>query len=184
MLTKWTRRGFAQGAAAIFLTASPTWEKDAMANDTQWKLTLPKSAESLTGNKKLVFDTWQLFWRGKIEEGLVNMTNDVTWHVPGAMKTSGLKDGKDAVRNFRKSNLNIFAEQHHTVVGIYGDGNVVVMEMSSKGRLRNGVEYENSGVTVWEVENGKVRRVREYVDTYKAMQVNAVVADPAPAAKP
>jgi ketosteroid isomerase-like protein len=146
------------------------------SDKTNWDVAIPASAEHLTGNKKLVFDTWRAFWRGDVETGLANMTDDVSWFIPGAMKTSGLKDGKDAVRAFRQGNLNIFRENHHTVVGVYGDGNTVILELSAKAVLTNGQPYENAGVTVWEIEDGKIRRVREYVDTHKAMAVNALFA--------
>jgi ketosteroid isomerase-like protein len=161
--------------ATILFIAPSVPAQTAGSERTLWDVQIPKSAQDLTGNKKLVFDTWQAFWRGDIEAGLANMADDVTWLIPGKMKTSGLVEGKDNLRKFRHSNLHIFRESHHTVVGIYGDGNTVVMEMSAKAVLRNGQPYENAGVTVWQIENDKIKHVREYVDTYKAMAIEAVI---------
>src|SRR4051794_6355905 len=95
---------------------------------TRWDVSIPERYRDLDGNRKLVFDTWHAFWRGEVEAGLANMHDDISWLIPGSMKTSGMKRGKEEIRNFRFGNLHIFSEQHHQVVGIYGDGDVVVME--------------------------------------------------------
>jgi ketosteroid isomerase-like protein len=168
-------RGMAMAALSFFVR--PVFAQQVLSNSPTSDVTIPESAQGLTGDKKLVFDTWVAFWRGDVERGLANMTDDVTWLVPGSMKTSGLKDGKDAVRKFRHNNLSLFSEIHTKVVGIYSDGNTVVMEMSSTAKLKNGQPYENAGITVWDMENGKIKRVREYVDTYKAAALNAMIAD-------
>jgi uncharacterized protein len=125
-------------------------------------------------NKNLVRETWEAFWRGDIEAGLVNMADDVTWFIPGTMRTSGLKRGKAEVGKFRRNNLDLFIELQRKVVGLYADGATVILEVAASGRLKNGKVYENAGCVVWEIENGKIQRVREYVDTAKAAAVNEV----------
>jgi ketosteroid isomerase-like protein len=102
------------------------------------------------------------------------MADDVTWFIPGNMKTSGLKRGKAEVGKFRHNNLDIFLELQRNVVGLYAEGATVVLEVAASGRLKNGKAYENAGCVVWEIENGKIQRVREYIDTAKAAAINAV----------
>jgi ketosteroid isomerase-like protein len=126
-------------------------------------------------NKRLVMDTWQAFWRGDIEAGVANMAEDISWFTPGANQLSGWKHGKDQIRKFRFGELDIFLELRREVVGLYGDGGTVVMEARAEGRLRNGEPYENAGCVVWEIEDGKIRRVRQYVDTLKAAAISALV---------
>jgi ketosteroid isomerase-like protein len=128
-------------------------------------------------NKKLVKDTWDAFWRGNIEAGVANMADDIAWFTPGAMAMSGWKRGKDEIRKFRFTELDIFLELNRNVIGLYGDGNTVILEVKAEGRLKNGEPYENAGCVVWEIENGKIARVRQYVDTYKAMAINALFKD-------
>jgi ketosteroid isomerase-like protein len=128
-------------------------------------------------NKKIVKDTWDAFWRGDIEAGVANMADDITWYTQGAMTMAGTKTGKDAIRKFRFTELDVFKELKRTVIGIYGDGNTVVMEMKAVGALRNGEPYENAGVVVWELKDGKIVHVRQYVDTQKAMALNALFDD-------
>jgi len=125
-------------------------------------------------NKKLVKDTWEAFWRGDIDAGLANMSDDITWFTPGTMALSGLKRGKDAMRQFRFGEFDIFLELRRHVVGLHADGNTVILEVEAEGRLKNGEPYENAGCVIWEVDDGKITRVRQYVDTQKALAINAL----------
>jgi ketosteroid isomerase-like protein len=129
---------------------------------------------SVDANKKLVMDTWLAFWRGDIEEGVANMSDDIAWFTPGTNQLSGWKRGKDAIRAFRFGELDIFLELKREIIGLYGDGDTVVMEARAVGQLRNGDPYENAGCVVWQLEDGKIRTVRQYVDTQKAAAISAL----------
>jgi ketosteroid isomerase-like protein len=96
------------------------------------------------------------------------MSEDVTWVIPGTLKTSGVKQGKAEVGRLRRQNLDVFVELDRKIVGLYADGNTVIIEAEAKGRLKNGNVYDNAGCSVWEIKDGKICSVREYVDTMKA----------------
>jgi len=128
----------------------------------------------VAANKKIVKDTWDAFWRGDVDAGVANMSDDIAWFTPGTNAMAGWKRGKDAIRQFRFNELGIFRELKREVVGMYGDGNTVIMEARATGWLKNGDPYENAGCVVWELENGKIVRVRQYVDTQKAMAISAL----------
>jgi ketosteroid isomerase-like protein len=128
-------------------------------------------------NKKIVKDTWDAFWRGDIEAGVANMSDDIAWFTPGANAMAGWKRGKDAIRQFRFNELGVFRELKRDVIGIYGDGDTVIMEVKATGRLNNGEPYDNAGCVVWVLENGKIKQVRQYVDTQKAMAISALFKD-------
>jgi len=130
---------------------------------------------SVEDNKKLVMDTWLAFWRGDIEEGVANMTDDIAWFTPGTNQFSGWKRGKDAIRAFRFGELDIFEELKREIIGLYGDGDTVVMEALAVGRLRNGAPYENAGCVVWQIRDGKIHTVRQYVDTQKAAAISTLL---------
>jgi uncharacterized protein len=51
--------------------------------------------------------------------------------------------------------------------GVYADGNVVIVEERMRATLRNGNDYDNDYCFVFEVQDGLIRRVREYMDTAK-----------------
>jgi ketosteroid isomerase-like protein len=128
-------------------------------------------------NKKIVKATWDAFWSGDVYKGLVNMSEDIVWYAPGGNSMGGPKRGKAEIRKFRFTELDVFRELRRTVVGIYGDGDTVVMELKAEGTLRNGDPYDNSGCVVYDLENGKIVRVRQYVDTQKAMALNKLFKD-------
>jgi len=121
----------------------------------------------------LVLETWHAFWRGEVEAGLRNFAPDATWLVPGSMPASGLKRGREEIGRFRHGNLDIFAELTREVVAVHAAEDCVTLEVQARGTLRDGRPYENSGCVVWELEDGKIRTVREYVDTHKAMAIAA-----------
>jgi hypothetical protein len=148
------------------------------SDDAVFHLNVPSFAESLTGNKRIAWETLRAFLQGAHEAGMANLADDITWLIPGSMKTSGLLEGKDAVRKFQESvKKAIFRDLERTIAGIYGDGDIVVSEQSAKGHLRNGEPYENASCFVWEFQDGKVKHIREYTDTQKAMAVDAVADD-------
>lgn len=49
--------------------------------------------------------------------------------------------------------------------GVHADGNVVVIEQRMRATLANGNAYDNDYCFVIEVADGRIRRVREYMDT-------------------
>jgi len=55
---------------------------------------------------------------------------------------------------------------------IYCDGDTVLIEMTNSGTLFNGRDYENEYCFVFEIESGKIRRVREYLDTHKLVELS------------
>jgi uncharacterized protein len=133
-------------------------------------------------NKQIVKETWDAFWRGDIEAGVANMSDDITWLAPGSNKMSGLKVGKDAIRRFRFTELGVFRDLKRTVVGLYADGDTVILEVKADGHLRNGEPYENAGCVIWQLRGGKIAHVRQYVDTQKAMAINALFKEGADSA--
>jgi ketosteroid isomerase-like protein len=52
--------------------------------------------------------------------------------------------------------------------GFYADGDVVVVEERMRASLANGDAYDNDYCFVFELEDGLICRVREYMDTAKA----------------
>ena len=123
-------------------------------------------------NKQLVLEAWDAFWRGDIDAGMSRLADDVVWIVPGNNRFAGTLAGKDAVRRFRFAARELFSEMEREVVGIYADGDTVVMESAVRARLRSGAPYENNGVLVLEMRDGLVQNVREYLDTARAMAID------------
>lgn len=128
---------------------------------------------SVETNKEMVKSTWQAFVRGELKSAFANMSDEVSWLIPGNLKNlSGLRKGKTAILEFARNAAKIFPNGLQTQINrVYGDGDTVIMELTNRGKLANGKDYENEYCFVFEIESGKIRRVREYVDTQKANEL-------------
>ncbi|HXZ89195.1 MAG TPA: nuclear transport factor 2 family protein [Candidatus Binataceae bacterium] len=128
---------------------------------------------SVEANKELVAKTWDAFAKGDIKTAFANMSDEVSWLIPGNLPNlSGLRKGKSAILEFARHAAKIFPSGLKSEVKrVYGDGDTVIVEMTNRGKVFNGKDYENEYCFVFEVEAGKIRRVREYVDTQKAKEL-------------
>ena len=119
--------------------------------------------------KTLVVSTWTAFGKGDIKAAFANMDDNVSWLVPGnAPGVSGVKKGKEEILKFMSGVGDVFPEGIKSEIRrTYCDGDTVIVELTNRGKVKNGKQYENEYCFVFELENGKVRRIREYVDTQK-----------------
>jgi uncharacterized protein len=123
--------------------------------------------------KELVTRTWAAFGKGDIKAAFANMSDNVSWLVPGNTPgVSGLKRGKDEILKFMSGVGDIFPEGLQSEIRkAHCDGDTVIVELTNRGKVRNGKQYENEYCFVFELEDGKIRRIREYADTQKARDI-------------
>jgi uncharacterized protein len=123
--------------------------------------------------KSFVTQTWTAFGKGDIKAAFANMADNVSWLVPGTTPgVSGVKRGKDEILKFMAGVGNLFPEGLKSEINrTYCDGDTVVLELTNRGKVSNGKSYENEYCFVFELEGGKIRRIREYVDTQKAKEI-------------
>ena len=130
---------------------------------------------SVETNKELVSNFWSAFSKGDIKTAFAAMSDEITWRIPGNLPNlSGLRTGKAEILNFARSAAKMFPSGVRSEIHrVYGDGNTVMIEMTNRAKFPNGRDYENEYCFVFEVENGKIRHVREYVDTQKVVELSA-----------
>lgn len=125
-------------------------------------------------NKELVTNFWNAFSKGDIKTAFASMSDEVSWLIPGNLPISGLRKGKAEILNFARSAAQTFPNGLKSELRrVYCDGDTVLIEMTNRGKLFNGRDYENEYCFVFEIEAGKIRRVREYVDTQKVKELTA-----------
>lgn len=118
------------------------------------------------GNRELVSNTWDALVRGDVKSAFAGMSDAVTWTIPGSLDgLSGVKSGKQEIVGFLRQVAKIFpggltSEVRH----IYSDGDVVIIEMTNRGTTATHRAYVNDYCFVFEVERGRIRAIREYVD--------------------
>ena len=123
--------------------------------------------------KDMVTRTWELFCNGDLKSAFSNMSDDVSWLAPGHLpELSGLHEGKSGILKFMRKVGSVFPQGLKMEIRkTYCDGNTVVMELVDFGKVSNGKTYENDLCFVFEVNDGKIHRIREYSDTQKAADI-------------
>ncbi len=125
-------------------------------------------------NKALVRQTWEALVRGDVKAAFNNMSDQVSWLIPGNLPVSGLKKGKAGILEFLRAAAGMFPGGLQSEVRrVYGEGDVVIVELTNRARLGNGRDYENEYCFIYELEGGKIRRIREYVDTQKVKDLTS-----------
>ena len=123
-------------------------------------------------NKELATRTLTSLLKGDVEATLANMADEISWMVPGNLPVSGLKKGKAAVAGFVKGVKQGFpAGLVPEIRKVHADGDTVIVELTNRGKAHNGKDYENEYCFVFEIEAGKIRRMREYVDTQRVKEI-------------
>lgn len=92
---------------------------------------------------------------------------NVTWRQMGSGHLAKAYEGKAAVLGelFRPL-MRQYADRYaNRPVNIFADGDHVIVEARGKVTTRSGLPYNNRYCMIFQMEGGKVREVREYMDT-------------------
>src|SRR5260370_42324121 len=95
--------------------------------------------------KALVTETWTAFVKGDLETAFANMSDNVSWLVPGTTpNVSGLKRGKDEILKFMSGVGQVFPEGLKSEFRkAFCDGDTVIVELTNRGKVSHGKNYEN-----------------------------------------
>ncbi len=124
-------------------------------------------------NADLVLTTWSAFLKGDVKAAFANLHDDATWTIPGLNpELSGVRRGKAEIIGFLRGVVKLFPSGLESEVKkVHEAGNTVIVELTNRSTTATGRPYENEYCFVWELEGGKVRAIREYVDTEKAVAI-------------
>ncbi len=100
------------------------------------------------------------------------MAEDVEWHGPDGNATAIYlgralpMKGRKTVAEFLATGFRqMFGEAEITVTAITADADRAVVEQRLEAKLPNGGRYVNDYCFVYEFKDGKIWRMREYMDT-------------------
>ena len=126
-------------------------------------------------NKQRVIAAWQTFaTRDPVRVGAV-FTPDAEWLAPPGNATALALDGTHHLIG-RERIVRFLTREFHTVfvadvaidfLGIYADGDHVVVEQRMQATLSHEGHYDNDYCFVFELRDGLIARVREYMDTQR-----------------
>lgn len=118
-------------------------------------------------NKAVVTEFMEVFSRGDVDAILGFLTDDATWWVAGTIDgISGEKD-KAAFGEMLGglSTLTTAGAIALTPKALTAEGDRVAAETESYAEMSNGRVYNNLYHFVFELSDGRIRRVKEYLDT-------------------
>ena len=129
---------------------------------------------SETANKQICHDLFARFTAGDIDGVMDLLAADATWRIPGKPelnRAAGEYD-KDRLRAlFHRMLSQLKGGLRMTVLGTVAEGDRVAAEVESSGDLHNGRQYRQQYHFLLEFRDGKIARVREYLDTQHAWDV-------------
>jgi hypothetical protein len=124
-------------------------------------------------SRAVVQAAWRAFACHDAAQIAAFFTEDAEWLAPGGNATAVALDvpshmvGRNAIAHFIANDFpRLFVRD--VVVdlrGLYADGSRVVVEETMRAMLANGNAYANDYCFVFELRDGLICRVREYMDT-------------------
>jgi ketosteroid isomerase-like protein len=124
-------------------------------------------------NKQLVLDFLGHYSGARYEAALDMLAEDCEWWLPGhpdEFPAAGTV-GKDTVRKRLTRNLKLLPGGLEITVGaVTAEDDRVAVEAESKGVLVNGRLYHNRYHFLFVLRGGRIRLVKEYLDTLHARE--------------
>ena len=101
------------------------------------------------------------------------LADDVTWWVPEASPMGGTHEGRDAVLALMGSGTDLYdptVPLEISVESMIAEGDRVAVQLVIDARTAKGEPYHNDYHFAFEVRDGRIQAVREYVDTLYVQQ--------------
>jgi ketosteroid isomerase-like protein len=135
-------------------------------------------------SKQIVIDAWKAFSSRDAQRIGSFFTEDAEWIAPkgnatelamNQMNHTNLTNhmiGREVIANFiAKEVPKLFATNVSIDFrGFYADGQTVVVEERMQATLANGRKYDNDYCFIFELVDGKISEVREYMDTQRGKE--------------
>ena len=118
-------------------------------------------------NKRFLENAFAELAKGNGKPFVDLMADDFCWTVPGTTRWSKTYRGKQAVlADLMKPLFAQFANQYtNTAQRILADGDYVVVECRGNVTTKSGKPYANEYCYVIRMADGKMRELKEYLDT-------------------
>ncbi|HJQ16267.1 MAG TPA: nuclear transport factor 2 family protein [Allosphingosinicella sp.] len=126
------------------------------------------------GAKEVVLALLEAYGRGDFEAATALFADDATLWIPGRLPFSGTLTGKEAIyrENLLPSAQMSMPGSVSVEIGtVIAEGDRVAAEWVFSRITLDGRKYRNVFFALFEVEGGKVKSMREYLDTQYAMDM-------------
>lgn len=172
---------FPEPTAGRVISEASAWRFEELASDTQAtkKGELPV-IDATNENEQLVLDFFTTLSTGDLQKLATFIDPDTTWtpmieNVPGA----GTHTGKAICEEFLAPVRGLFVDGDPKVHvdSIVSSGSKVMCETRGVGKLRSGRSYNNLYAWAFQIEGGRIKAIREYMDSHYVM-TNIVGSQP------
>ena len=124
----------------------------------------------MSDNRTHVLDYLEAIKRGDHEAAYGAFAEDATWQTPPSMPWPALFHGRRAIfdeyfavdKGLFTTGMDSYDLENRSVIAA---GEHVVVEMTHRSTGLNGKKYETDHCIVFEVREGKIQAVREYIDS-------------------
>ena len=122
---------------------------------------------STDANKQVVRRLYSAISAGDAEAFMNHMTDDVEWYFIGSHRFAGAMKGKEDIRKKLLEPLGneLTGLIQLEIKQLIAEGDKVVAEMQGTSKSTAGKDYNNTYCIILTVKDGKIREMREYLDT-------------------
>lgn len=126
----------------------------------------------MSGSPKQTVQTFfDRFNAGNTREAFELVSEDVAWWVPGTLPFSGTKTKAQYLGIVQQIQNGFPTGFKLTVKSMIAEGGAVAAEVESEGTHANGKRYANKYHFLFEVKDGAIVHVKEYMDTLHLAQL-------------
>ena len=129
---------------------------------------------SIENNKKLASELLSRLSDKDIDGALAMMADDATWWIagkPGSLPVVGTLSKEQIARLFNRMTSQLSDGLRMNVKSMIAEGDRVALEVESYGELNNGRVYNQEYHMLMVIGDGKIKAVREYLDTQHVFDV-------------
>jgi len=130
------------------------------------------ATSTLETNKSIVRDFLTVFSSGDVPGIIDRLHDEGTWWVSGRMEGLSGTYTKDQMRTLLDGITGVYkgGALRITPSHMIAEGQLVAVEAESYAELQNGRVYNNFYHFLFEIADGKIKRVKEYMDTQHAYE--------------
>lgn len=134
--------------------------------------------EAALSSKQIVKNAWKAIATRDPAQIAAVFTEDAEWRAPEGNATAKALEhthemlGRAAIVRFLSTEMHrLFVKDIVvTFTNLLADGPVVVLEQRLQATLASGRAYDNEYCFIIELQNGRIHRVREYMDTQRGFK--------------